>query len=326
MPNTPSGFVASDATAALLALVVETGLVVMVVSDATRLPLALLAHAAVVLVLLGRARHLSTTQRDGSATLLLALMVTIAGPFAALGGLLLGWLSRQGPDDVERLEAWYDRISFSTEVSSTTKLSDRISSGRVADLSGEMPSSFLGVLATGSIREQQVILGLIARRFHPDYLPALQLALSSDEPVIRVQAAAVAAKVRGDLAERMDKLLKMAADPTAPADEALRSLAEAEHCIASGLMEEPDKARASAVISGLLAGAADRLDRNPKALRGAMTEPLLERHEAHLLLQSRYGDFRHLRRERAWRARGASRFRLITNRTPTNAAPRESAS
>ena len=320
------GFVATDVPAAVLALIAETGLVCAVAINRSHLPLALTAHGIVVLLLLMRAWRLSTTQRDGAAAMLLALMVAIAGPFAALGGLLLGWMSRHGPEDSERLEAWYARISFSTEVSATTQLSDRILTGRIADLSGDMPSSFLGVLANGSIREKQVVLGLIARRFHPDYLPALQKALVSEEPVIRVQAAAVAAKVRGDLTERTDKLLQAAADPTTAVDEALRLLSEAERCVGSGLMEEPDRLRATAVIEGLLAAAADRLDRNPAAARTTQIEPLLGRYEAHLLAQRRYRDFRLLRRDRAWRAKGASRFRPIKAADAITRAGQEPAS
>lgn len=323
-PGATRGFIATDVPAASLALIAETGLVGAVAMYPAHLFFALVAHAGVVVALLFRARRLSTTQRDGSAAMLLALMVAMAGPFAALGGLLLGWVARQGPDDVGRLEAWYDRISFSTEVSSTTKLSDRISTGRVADLTGDMPTSFLGVLATGSIHEQQVVLGLIARHFHPDYLPTLQMALVSEEPIIRVQAAAVAAKVRGELSHRTDTLLRAAADPTLPAEEALRRIAEAERCVGSGLMEETDALRATAVIDVLLAAGAERLDRNPRALRAASADTVLERYEAHLLAQGRYGDFRRLRRDRAWRARGAARFRPLVINAKARRAAQES--
>lgn len=324
--DTAATFVATDALAAVSALLVETGLIWVVARNNAFLPLALLGHAGVVTVLIGRAWHLSRIGRDGSAALLLALLVAMAGPVAALGGLVLDRMARQGPGDRARLESWYARISFSTEVSQTAQLSDRITSGRVADHADAMPSSFLGVLASGSIHEQQVILGLIARRFHPDYLPALQLALGSDEPVIRVQAAAVAARIRGDLAALTETILHAAADPTAPQRDVVRLIGEAERCVASGLLEEPDKLRSIAIIDGLVAAAADRLDRRPGTLHDKATEPLLPRYEAHLLQQCRYADFRRLRREQAWRARGAARFRLLRQCAMTSGGSREAAS
>lgn len=58
------------------------------------------------------------------------------------------------------------------------------------------------------MEERQRALGLIARHFHPDYAPVLDAALRSPEPVVRVQAAAVVARVREDLKARVASLAK----------------------------------------------------------------------------------------------------------------------
>jgi hypothetical protein len=302
---------ATDMVGSLAALMAESGLIAAHLANLLPLPLAALGHLAVAGFLVGRYILRVQRKRDGSASLLLAFAVLVAGPFGAIGGLLIGWLSRPEGRDVERLSAWYERIALSTDLSATTRRSDRILTGRIANLQAAMPQSFSGVLEHGNVRDKQTVLGLIARRFHPDYLPALKIALVSDEPVIRVQAAAVAAKIRVNLGARADAALAAAADPTLPVDTALRHLAEAEKYVASGLMEEPDKQRAASIIDGLLASAASRIDREPATRRTAAAVLTLERYESRLLAEMRFTDFRRLRRSRVWQTRSGLRFRPL---------------
>jgi hypothetical protein len=159
------------------------------------------------------------------------------------------------------------------------------------------------------------VLSLIARRFHPDYLPTLSLALVSEEPVIRVQAAAVAAKIRGGLAARAEAALAAAADLTQPIDTALSHIAEAEKYVASGLMEEPDKVRAMNIIDGLLERTASRIDRlRPDKRAATAAASTIERYESRLLANMRLAEFRHFRRHRAWFAKHGLRFRGLARR------------
>ena len=302
------------------ALLVEGALVALYLTGRLPLPGAIAAHLVVTALLIARCVMRLRNGGDGAASGLLALVVFIAGPFGALGGLLLGRFARPEQSDTERLEAWYDRISMSTELSASTRRTDRILTGRIANLKAGMPKSFAGVLEQGSIKDKQIVLGLIARRFHPDYLPALKLALVSNEPVIRVQAAAVAAKIRVSLAERTEAALTAANDPAMPAEMAMRHLADAEHCVASGLLEGPDTVRATAVINGIIAAAAARIDRGSALREGGAPANLLERYEAHLLATRRYGDFRRLRRALMWRASKGLRFRPLTKRTARRGA------
>lgn len=319
----------TDLVGAIGAFVAEVALVAAFQNSLLPLPIAVMCHLIVATVLLGRYMLRVRRKRDGSASLLLAFVVLVAGPFGALGGLFIGWLSRPERSDVERLSQWYARIALSTDVSAGTRRSDRIATGRIANLNAAMPHSFSGVLEHGNVHDKQMVLGLIARRFHADYLPALKLALVSEEPVIRVQAAAVAAKIRGSLAARAEAALTAAADPTTPVDAALAHVAEAEKYAASGLMEEPDKLRAETLIDGLLASAVSRLDRTRSAHTSAAHTT--ERYEARLLADMRFADLRRLRRARAWRAKHGLRFRPVARRkTPirsiTAATPRPEAS
>jgi hypothetical protein len=175
--------------------------------------------------------------------------------------------------------------------------------GRALDFSRDLPSSIPDLIETGTIAQKQAILGVIARRFHPDYLPGLQAALVAPEPVIRVQAAAVAAKIRGDLPAYVERLLREASDVGQPPDRIVVTIAEARGCVASGLLEAKDRERIERLIDGLLARTLLRVE------RGGLQQitsggPALDAFENQLLATRRPIEFRRLRKMRLWAARG----------------------
>jgi hypothetical protein len=130
------------------------------------------------------------------------------------------------------------------ETDEATRLCENVATGRTADLTGHAPASFVAVMERGSLDDRQAALGIIARNFHPDFLPVLMQALKSPEPVIRVQAAAVATKVRGDLRALVDRHAGVTAAAVADSPGALVVAAELEAAIASGLLDErPDPRR-----------------------------------------------------------------------------------
>lgn len=308
-------FRAGDAAAAAgLACVLEIPLVLAVASGRIEWMATLALHGAVVVGLIGYTLANASAKRPAAPLLLVTLLIAIAGPCGALGGVLLGALARQRADDVARLDTWYDRISFSTEVSSVTRLADSIATGRTARLADAAPPSFAEVFARGTIREQQVILGLIARHVHPRYLPALKLALVNHEPIIRVQAAAVAAKIRGELAGRAEAAIHAASDPLLETEQVLRLLDDARACAQSGLMEEPDRARTEQLVSGFMAAAADRIGRAAKEPGRVLSETLVRQYEGYLLSHHRFAEFRLVRRRRHWQQHGGLQYRRLPKR------------
>ncbi len=312
-PSSPSpAFRAADRPAALLALAAETGILWLILPGQLSLAMALVCHVVVLAGLCLRMAQSQRAGRDTGAALLLIPAVAITGPFGALGGLLVGWLSRQGVEDQDRLQRWYGRIALSTETSPMSRLSDHIMSGRALDPRLAPPTPFAALIVTGTIAEKQSILGLIARKFHPEYLPALQVALISDEPVIRVQAAAVAAKIRGDLAGLVDRLLTEAASAETSPDALVRATHEARLCAQSGLMEDKDKVRTERLIEELLARTVAQFERaSAGSLLSAEATWAINMHEDHLLAMGRLGAFRQARRKRIWAARGPWRWRRL---------------
>lgn len=167
---------------------------------------ALLLHAIVVttcaLVLFFR----RAPQTDLAVAYVAILLIAIAGPAGVLPLLAsLPFVNlRQHASDA--VEAWYERLARAGKPSAIAETYERIVSGRVQRLDDAPPADFLEVIRSGGMEERQRALGLIARHFHPDYAPVLEAALRSPEPVVRVQAAAVVARVREDLKARVAKL------------------------------------------------------------------------------------------------------------------------
>lgn len=227
---------------------------------------------------------------DVSPSVLIVLAVAVGGPIGAAAALLIPRFSRRSAKTGPLLEDWYQRIALSAEISRETELCDNVASGRTMDLAAPPPRSFAATIADGTLAEKQVALGLIARRFHPDYLPALTAALKSPEPVVRVQAAAVAARVRDELKTRTRDVLAELEAGARP--ERMRAACpELAKAAASGLLEETDRRRADAILAITTLPAAD--DAHPPWAAGGTLDP---RQEDELVRERRFRDLRIARR------------------------------
>lgn len=216
----------------------------------------LLGHLAVVGVLAAWVRHRLANGAEGSSALLLLIFTFVAGPIGAAGALATLPFLGGRDEHSELLDSWYERISNSTAVEPEAKLAESILSGRTLETSAPPPQHLYGIMLRGSLVERQKALGLIARRFDPAYGLALKAALKSPEPVVRVQAAAVAARVRGalksDVRAALGRLAEVEGDPVAAA----KAAAHLEGCAASGLLDEGDRVRAEAAVTRLRAAIA----------------------------------------------------------------------
>jgi hypothetical protein len=204
------------------------------------------------------------------------------------------------------LKDWYARLSRASGSLPSAELTDRVIAGRVIDTAAAPPSRFEDVIAHGTLAERQAALGLMARRFHTDFAPALQAALRSPEPVVRVQAAAVVARVRADLKARIKSLLAMSASRTS--DHRIADAAELIRLAACPLVDRADaeKCRRAATesLQVVLVTRRDVLSAAARADRE--TAPVIERY---LVSAGRFRDFRVSRRihalvlDRAYRVR-----------------------
>jgi len=237
--------------------------------------------------------------RDLSEFGLTVLAVLIGGPAAAALVALALPLWRRQRVQPALLAAWYDRIALSGDIDAVTRLADTVAMGRALRTNETLPRPFADVMASGSLADRQTALGLIARHFSPAYADALKAALVTGEPLVRVQAAAVAVKVRGELKSAVRGGIAQAAqmgsgDGTAAADlsRALRDF------VATGLLEDDDCVAANAAIARLVAIASNGA--GPLTYEGAMRAHL----ETELLRSGDYAGFRAMRANRSDAAAG----------------------
>jgi hypothetical protein len=257
--------------------------------------LAIALHGAIVALTIQPISSAARRHVDTGPSILLAVATAVLGPLGALGCVVMPWLCRAGRESPDLLKAWYRRIALSTETDHMTRLSDTVAIGRSLDLGNPLPQSFADVFHNGSIADQQRVLGLIARKFHPDYLPVLQSALAHEAPVVRVQAAAVAAHVRIPLSRFVDETLDRVSAPGVPPREGLKAVREIRYCLQSGLLDERDRVRADRLVMGLEARCFAGID------HGGVEHTKLDHasrdaYETYLLSSGRYAEFRAARR------------------------------
>jgi len=261
-------------------------------------PVWLVAFHLVVVTLLARwLLALIRAGRDIRLPQLLFLATLVSGPIGATLSLMALPFAARRAEPSPLLEAWYERIAQSVSVDAATRLSDNVAIGRTIDVATAPPLAFTTVIEQGSLAERQTALGLIARQFHPAYAPALSAALKSHEPVVRVQAAAVAARVRRDLQNRVQHLVASIDAMLQNAEASLHAAAELESATSSALLGEVDRLCASAAAKRLRAAAASDLMSRPAAI-GRRDRTAALALEDELLRAGRFEDFRIARRRR----------------------------
>lgn len=177
--------------------------------------------------------------RDRVRTAISLLVCLVLGP---IGGfvLLIGDLGRDGKTSPAARPA-----PLAVPPSRAELLHADILQNRRRRPSGQATQPFAWVLSSGTLARKQEVIAAISRNYRPEMLPALRLALASDAPALRVQAAAVYARLRGSFGDRAKAVSTAALSGRLSAELA----AEAEVVAASGFVDEETAAelRASAV-------------------------------------------------------------------------------
>lgn len=186
----------------------------------------LTAHIATLVLLGGGLIAVARThQTQAAGACLLALML---GPPGGIALVFLG-LARTGASPATRAHR-----AGGAEGSAAERLQAQIEQGRRRPDRSRGQDSFADIFAGTDLRRQQEAIAAISRTFSPEMLPALRLALASEVPALRVQAAAVYAKLRGDIGARA----KAVREAASAAGEVSADLArEAEVIAASGFVD-----------------------------------------------------------------------------------------
>jgi polysaccharide biosynthesis protein PelE len=282
-----------EATAAALALAGEA----IVVFLAFSANITMLAPVALHFVVAIATAAVLFSGREQAADLTIAcmifLVILVAGPAGALAAMAVVPFAGGRPQRPDILQAWYTRLSSAAGADPVTALYDRVVAGRVQTASEQSPQDFEDVIANGPLAARQAALGLIARKFHTDYAPALEAALRSPEPVVRVQAAAVVARVRADLKARIKVLL--ATEPSPSNRTAVSAATELLRLSACAFVDRADADRSRTSADRLLTSAlGTRGDvTRISAMARTQSAPVVERF---LISAGRFQDFRVSRR------------------------------
>ena len=262
-PREPSSLDQSAKDIAICGLVAVCELVLVLVGTSGGLPLPsmLLAHCA---IMLGVTLVLDQRERNrlDSRVLAVAVVTTaVSGPIGAALTALLGVYLRYRKIETELLTNWYERISGHTRVDAVVEMHERIQAGRTLNPYVDARARFAAILRSGPMEEKQRVLSIITQKYHPDFAALLELALRNEDPPIRVQAAAVVAKLK-ELERLKIKALMGEAESTASAqvEQRLEVGARIVAALASGLLDEQDAGQARALAKVL---ARDALAQNP---------------------------------------------------------------
>lgn len=188
---------------AIVMVVVDLVLVARWVAGETTTMLVLLSHAVITLVLCALAWVLQPINRmDTLGAMMTCLLM---GP---IGGFILV-IVNLGISSRHRVMA--PQTARAAMTSSADNLHAQIDQGRRRRLTGATATSFFSIFCSGSLARQQDAIASISLGYSAEMMPALQQALASDIPAIRVQAAAVFAKLRGEFSERAKAVLQSTA-------------------------------------------------------------------------------------------------------------------
>lgn len=209
-------------------------------------------HVATLAVVGLWVRSFVRANRDVSVPLLAWATTAALGPLGALAGAIMAAsMPKPVPETAQLLDDWYARLASSVAVDPVTRLADDVMAGRTLDLVSAPPGSYLEVMTSGTNADRQTVLGLVARHFDPDYLPVLKAALKSPEPVIRVQAAAVAAHLQPEIRKAWRACVADLPTASRSAAGALALVARIDALVASGLLEEDERRHGLEIASRL---------------------------------------------------------------------------
>ncbi|HEY7247179.1 MAG TPA: hypothetical protein VH678_25175 [Xanthobacteraceae bacterium] len=186
----------ADITVPLCTFAASLGglLLVMIGPFAATSTISVLTLATLVVPLVFLISRLRTRDELTIPVLLVATSLA-AGPIGALGCAYLASRLRRCCPRPSRLRSWYAYIAGIAARDRIGQICEDLHSGRLPhDPTAEVPR-FRPILHDASTDEQQRVLGVLGRRYHADFRPALRDALRNKNSFIRAQAAAVASRL-----------------------------------------------------------------------------------------------------------------------------------
>ena len=245
LPPPPQEAVARDISwsgagiaAVALATAVEFGIVIAWALNMA--PVAELAAVHVVIALslgLGSV-PLSAGNRGSPALLLFVISMFAFGPLGPLGTGLTMALHRGFARRATPFEQWYAALFPKITATRTQTVYERVVLRDGGPPKRGTVAPFLDIMALGTVRQKQVVIGMAADEVHPKFAAALRGALNDSEAASRVQAATAVARIESRFLER--SLILEAAHAASPEDADVTFALARHHeaCAESGLLDD----------------------------------------------------------------------------------------
>lgn len=256
LPPTPTAAAqdqsAKDIAICLIVAIAELLLVMTGMAGQVSLPVMLLVHC---MIMLGVTLVLDQRERSRMDSRVLAVAVVttaVSGPLGAGMSALLGIYLRYRKFETALLANWYERISGHARVDPVVELHERIQAGRTLNPYVDARARFGAILRSGPLEEKQRVLSVITQKYHPRFAGLLELALRNQDPPIRVQAAAVVARLKEHERLKVRSLTATVEDlDQREVAGRLRTAARITASLESGLLDEQDAAAARLLAKSL---------------------------------------------------------------------------
>ncbi len=198
------------------AAITESLLFVAYLLGRVQLETLLIAHAFVsIFAVLFLVREIRMRGRFGRMAVVV-LATALGGPVGAIGSALVIALSKPLGNADKIRELWFKVLSGEMPNKAGEDLYRLIRDDRVLETLHRSPQNFDDILDSGTLRQKQAVLAVLAAQYSPELRPLLEQALKSETPAIRVQSAALITKLRISAVRRLRELLS--GDPTSAAD------------------------------------------------------------------------------------------------------------
>jgi hypothetical protein len=161
------------------------------------------AHACGVALLMGWWWMLRRHKLDGPMAALTLVSTAILGPLGYFGAAFSA-ISRQifGGACSRQLDDFFLWLSGEVKPDAAAELYRDLILGREQPGRQMINTTIVDLLRWGTPDEKYKMMATLARSFRPELAPALRFALTSSDPTIRIQAAALVAKIEKQFTQR----------------------------------------------------------------------------------------------------------------------------
>lgn len=223
--------------AAILAFIAESAILFLFLYLDIHVVFFLVLHLIVLLFLLLLVRFIFQRGEDLNYPLLLLVAVFGTGPFGAAGFLVFAALRPIYSYFSTPASVWFEGLFPEHQQSQFSTIYQRITSGWDDYSQLSEISSFQDLFNYGTLSQKQTVLDAIVKDFDPIYAPILKRALDDPHNTVRIQAAAIVAKIDLDFDEQLKKNMRAYSETPDDPDVILKLAQHYDSFTSSGIMD-----------------------------------------------------------------------------------------